>query len=144
MEIIVNELNLVAIEQIVKNYEEETSIVFDGELDCNPDYTREYFYEGHNEESVINSIIKFGFIGAVYINKIDGHYEIIDGKQRILSICRFVSNKFSIKIDEKRLYFKDLSEELKNKILNTKIHVRVDEISRQKAEETFVSYNKKY
>jgi len=70
-----------------------------GKLTIQPEYQRNYLYaEEKREASVIESILKGYPIGLIYFNKVDkDKFEILDGQQRITSIGRFLTLKFSIK-----------------------------------------------
>lgn len=70
-----------------------------GKLTIQPEYQRNYIYaEEKREASVIESILKGYPIGLIYFNKVDNNrFEILDGQQRITSIGRFLTLKFTIK-----------------------------------------------
>jgi hypothetical protein len=70
-----------------------------GKLTIQPEYQRNYIYAAEKREaSVIESILKGYPIGLIYFNKVDNNkFEILDGQQRITSIGRFVTLKFTIK-----------------------------------------------
>lgn len=72
-----------------------------GQLTIQPEYQRNYIYAsdgGKKEMAVIESILKGYPIGLIYFNKVsDGHFEVLDGQQRITSLGRFVTDKFAIK-----------------------------------------------
>ena len=81
---------------------------FDGKLDIRPPYQREFIYPEKDSRAVINSILNNFPLNAMYwADKGDGSFEIIDGQQRTLSICRFISGQFSLK-DK---YWDNLNEE---------------------------------
>lgn len=53
-----------------------------------------------------------------------GGFEVLDGQQRITSIGRFVTGKFSVKdATDNPLYFNNMPEDLRRKVENTKILV---------------------
>jgi len=95
-----------------------------GKLTIQPEYQRNYIYaEEKREASVIESILKGYPIGLIYFNKVDNNkFEILDGQQRITSIGRFLTLKFSIK-DENGYpqKFDGLAKEKRAKIENTKL-----------------------
>lgn len=53
----------------------------------------------------------------------EDNYEIIDGQQRTISICQYVTGVFSFK----NMYFHNLQDEEKEKILNYKLSINVCE-----------------
>ncbi len=97
-----------------------------GNLVIQPEYQRNYLYAQENKEgAVISSILKGYPLGLIYFNTTnDGKFEVLDGQQRITSIGRFVTGKFSI-VDENNnhLYFNNMADDLRQKIENTKLLV---------------------
>jgi len=95
-----------------------------GKLTIQPEYQRNYIYaEEKREASVIESILKGYPIGLIYFNKVDkDKFEILDGQQRITSIGRFLTLKFSIKDENSNPQkFDGLSTDKRTKIENTKL-----------------------
>lgn len=95
-----------------------------GKLTIQPEYQRNYIYaEEKREASVIESILKGYPIGLIYFNKVDkDKFEILDGQQRITSIGRFLTLKFSIKDENGNPQkFDGLSSDKKTKIEKTKL-----------------------
>ncbi|MDD3860563.1 MAG: DUF262 domain-containing protein, partial [Bacteroidales bacterium] len=95
-----------------------------GKLTIQPEYQRNYIYaEEKREASVIESILKGYPIGLIYFNKVDkDKFEILDGQQRITSVGRFLTLKFSIKDENGNPQkFDGLSSDKRAKIENTKL-----------------------
>ncbi len=93
-----------------------------GRLVIQPEYQRNYIYaDGKKDVAVIDSILKGYPLGLIYFNKVDNHYEVLDGQQRITSIGRFVTNKLTIHIEKIPHKFGDLAEDLQKRILETKL-----------------------
>ena len=69
-----------------------------GQLIIQPEYQRNYIYaDGKRDVAVIDSVLKEYPLGLIYFNRRpDGMLEILDGQQRITSIGRFVTGKFSV------------------------------------------------
>ncbi len=71
-----------------------------GKLTIQPEYQRNYIYAdggGKREQAVIESLLKGYPLGLIYFNTVAANkFEVLDGQQRITSIGRFVTNKFSI------------------------------------------------
>lgn len=96
-----------------------------GKLVIQPEYQRHYIYnDGKHDVAVIESLLKGYPLGLLYFNKNGDMWEVLDGQQRITSFGRFVTatGNFAIK-DENGMeqYFKSLSPEKREKILNTKL-----------------------
>lgn len=115
----------------------------DGKLIIQPEYQRNYIYnDGKKDVAVIDSILKGYPIGIIYFNENeDGMYEVLDGQQRITSIGRYLTNKFVIKINGKEQYFDSLAEDLKNKILNTKLLIYICKGEESEIKEWFKTIN---
>lgn len=99
-----------------------------GKLIIQPEYQREYLYSeknGKKEIAVIDSVINGIPLGVLYFNKReDGMLEVLDGQQRITSLGRFLTNKFSIKINGREHKFDMIADKkIRDRILNTKILV---------------------
>jgi len=75
-----------------------------GKLVIQPEYQRSYIYaDGKKDVAVIESLLKGYPLGLFYFNDISDDkfevLEVLDGQQRITSIGRFVTGKFSIKYE---------------------------------------------
>ncbi len=97
-----------------------------GKLTIQPEYQRNYIYaDGKRDVAVINSLLKGYPLGLIYFNKTaEDKFDVLDGQQRITSIGRFVTGKFSI-VDEKgmRQIFSSLPSEVEAKIMNSELLV---------------------
>lgn len=84
------------------NAEEGVSvdIKIDGKLiktDIRPPYQREFVYSDDKRDKVIDTLVKNLPLGIVYLAKNnDGTMEVIDGQQRILSICKYLNGEYSV------------------------------------------------
>ena len=73
-----------------------------GQLNIRPSFQREFVYTGKERERVIDSVLKGRPLNIIYFSQNeDGSYEVLDGQQRITSICQFAKNMFSAKIEGK-------------------------------------------
>ena len=77
----------------IDNSEKEEGIFgFDGILNIRPKYQRNYVYDSKKSEAVIDTVSKDFPLGIMYwVKNEDGSFEILDGQQRTISICEFVS-----------------------------------------------------
>ncbi len=93
---------------------------YGGRLDIRPQYQREFIYNEKQRNAVIDTITKQFPLNVMYwaVRK-DGNFEIIDGQQRTISICEYVTGKFSY---ESR-YIHNLQDDEKNKILDYELMV---------------------
>ena len=97
-----------------------------GTLTIQPEYQRAFVYsEKKKEAPVIHSLLNEYPLGVLYFNTLpDGKFEVLDGQQRITSIGRFVTNKFSI-IDAngREQIFSGLAADQQDRILDSVILV---------------------
>lgn len=104
------------------NNDEEGVRGYHGKLNIRPPYQREFVYKDKQRNAVIETINKGRPLGLIYfVKNSDGTYELLDGQQRITSICAYLSNDYSI--NEKNFY--NLLDEEKNKILDYKLNVTI-------------------
>ena len=97
-----------------------------GKLTIQPEYQRNYIYaDGKRDVAVIDSLLKGYPLGLIYFNDVsDSKFEILDGQQRITSIGRFVTNKFSMKDEHGREQrFNSLPSDKRSKIMDSELLV---------------------
>lgn len=91
----------VTIRDLTADYEDdevEGVTGYSGRLDIRPKYQREYVYTGRRQAEVIRSVMKGFPINIMYWAVTgDDSYEVLDGQQRTISICRYVDGDFSVK-----------------------------------------------
>ena len=122
------QLEQIKIRDVVNGYvnnDADNSVVgFGGKLNIRPKYQREFVYNEKQRAEVINTI-KHGFpLNVMYWCKNDdGTFEVLDGQQRTISICEFVSGVFSF---EGR-YFNNLTDTEREQILNYELMVYICE-----------------
>jgi len=88
----------VTVGELIEGYEEkgtegiEGVVAYSGKLNVRPPYQREYIYKDKERDEVIRSIMKGFPINVMYWSKVDdNHYEMMDGQQRTISICRYAA-----------------------------------------------------
>jgi len=117
----------VTVKELVEGYqdsEEEGVFGYAGQLDIRPPYQREFVYNDKQQQAVINTVMKGFPLNVMYWSKKDdGSYEIIDGQQRTLSICRYIDSVFS-KEDK---YFHNQPQDVREQILNYPLTIYVCE-----------------
>lgn len=99
---IINMMKL-PVRELVKGYSEDDKtsrvVAWNGKLDVRPEYQREFVYSDDKRDAVINTVLKGFPLNIMYfVDRKDGTYEVLDGQQRIISLCRYATNKFSVKI----------------------------------------------
>src|SRR5688572_8692759 len=95
-------------------------VAYGGKLDIRPPYQREFIYKDKQRDAVIDTVRKEYPLNVMYwAVRQDGHFEVIDGQQRTLSICQYVNGDFSIE----GLAFHNLQDDQNQQILNYKLMV---------------------
>lgn len=95
---------------------------FGGKLDVRPPYQREFVYGDKQRAAVIDTLTQGFPLNVMYwATRDDGTFEIIDGQQRTISICQYVSGDFAYLFK----YFHNLQEDEKEKILNYELQVYI-------------------
>lgn len=93
----------IKISEMIEGYYEDDNtsrvVALGGKLDVRPEYQREYVYKEKERDAVINTILNGFPLNIMYfVDRLDGTFEVLDGQQRIISICRYAQNQFSVKI----------------------------------------------
>jgi hypothetical protein len=93
---------------------------YGGKLDIRPPYQREFVYNEKERNAVMNTLQKDYPLNVMYwAVREDGDFEIIDGQQRTISICQYVTNEYFID----GLIFDNLLSDKQEQILNYKLMV---------------------
>lgn len=110
---------------------------FGGRLDIRPPYQREFVYKDDKRNKVIDTVLKGYPLNVMYwVRNPDpdapsddtrATYEVLDGQQRTLSICKYVAGDFSILEDERPLYFHSLPVDVQERIRSYELTVYVCE-----------------
>jgi uncharacterized protein with ParB-like and HNH nuclease domain len=117
------ELKEITIREVSNGYfndNEEGVVGFGGDLNIRPKYQREFVYKDKQRDSVIETVKKKFPLNVMYwVKNEDETYEVLDGQQRTISICEYVSSSFSLN----SMYFHNLTDVEKNEILDYKLMV---------------------
>lgn len=112
------ELREITIRELVEGYQDnaENGVVgFWGKLDIRPPYQREFIYKDKQRDAVITTAMKDFPLNVMYwAVKEDGNYEVIDGQQRTISLCQYVTGVFS----HMMRYFHNLTSDEKETFLD--------------------------
>ncbi len=116
-----------------------------GTLTIQPEYQRNYLYSengGKNEVAVVDSVVKKYPLGLLYFNKTkDGRLEVLDGQQRITSLGRFCTGKFSYMLNGIPYKFASLPTDLRERIENTQLLAYICEGEESEIKEWFKIIN---
>ena len=73
---------------------------FGGRLNIRPSYQRNSVYNEKKRNAVMETIFDECPLNVIYwVDKEDGTFEVLDGQQRILSICKYIVGEFSVLAD---------------------------------------------
>lgn len=117
------ELKEITVKELTQGYQDnnENGVVgYNGKLDIRPPYQREFVYGDKERNAVINTVQKSFPLNVMYWSVgEEGNFEVIDGQQRTISICQYVSGDFSVE----GLAFHNLTKDKKEQILDYKLMV---------------------
>lgn len=139
----------ITVEEICKGfvyneYEGKGLFGWSGKLVIQPEYQRNYIYaDGKRDVAVIESVLKGYPLGLIYFNKTSGgKFEVLDGQQRITTLGRYLTGKFAVK-DQNGMeqYFNGLSENMQQKINQTKLLIYICEGEESEIKEWFKTIN---
>ena len=102
---VINEMKL-KVRDLIQGYNEDDAtnrvVAWGGKLDVRPEYQREFVYDNDKRNAVINTVLNGFPLNIMYfVDRQDGTYEVLDGQQRIISICRYYNDGkggYSVKI----------------------------------------------
>lgn len=119
------ELREVSVRELTEGYKDSGNngvVGYGGKLDIRPPYQREFIYKEKQRDAVITTITQDFPLNVMYwADRGDGTYEVIDGQQRTISICQYVTGDFAYMFR----YFHNLTDDEKEQILNYKLMVYI-------------------
>ena len=107
-----------SLKEIAENYYEndtDNSVVgLNGRLDIRPKYQRQFVYPKDKQDAVVRSVLSDYPINVMYwvqtgLN-IAGEptYEVLDGQQRLISLCRFIREPITIKHENRLVTYRSI------------------------------------
>jgi len=114
---------------------------YGGKLDIRPIYQREFIYNPENERAVIDTILKEHPLNLMYWVKNGNNFEVLDGQQRTLSVCRFLDHKYHIELNGEKRYCDTLLKEDLDKIKDYELDVYICEGTEGEILEWFKTIN---
>ena len=122
---IVGDIQSLTLEQLTLGYKEDKEtnkvVAWRDTLQVRPEYQRQFVYDDEQQKEVIYSILNNRPLGIMYFAKDGVDYEVMDGQQRIMSICKFRMGEFSIEWNGIIRTYDLLSTEIKNRFNNYQI-----------------------
>ena len=112
------ELHEIPVREVYSGYidsAENGVVAYNGLLNVRPSFQREFVYKDKQRDEVVNTVRKNFPLNVMYWVKSDnGGYELLDGQQRTISICQYISGDYSIDFQ----YFHNLEVEEQQQILD--------------------------
>lgn len=117
------ELKEISVRELINGYKDNNDdgvVGYGGKLDIRPPYQRNFVYDEKEKMAVIDTLSKDFPLNVMYwAVRDDGNFEVIDGQQRTISICQYVSNDFFYK----DMTFANLPIDKQEQILEYKLMV---------------------
>ena len=111
-------LKQILVRDLTNGYEdrdEEGTYGYAGKLDIRPPYQRNFIYLDKQRNAVIDTVSKGFPLNVMYwADRENGNFEVIDGQQRIISICKYVNGDYSVN----DLAFPNLTNDKQEQILD--------------------------
>lgn len=130
---------------VYNELEEKGLYGLSGRLTIQPEYQRNYLYaeaDGRKEVAVVESVLKQYPLGLLYFNCLpDGRLEVLDGQQRITSLGRFLTDKFSVMAGDLPFRFHALPKDKQTLIENTSLLVYECEGTESEIKQWFQTIN---
>lgn len=122
------ELQKIKIRDLVAGYVDDVEAGvkgYGGKLDIRPAYQREFVYGDKERDAVISTVMKGFPLNVMYWVKTgDDTYEVMDGQQRTISICRYAVGDFSWgDFEMGRKYFDWQPEDVRERFLDYELMV---------------------
>ena len=115
MKIVLHEIPIREVYEGYKDDAEEGVYGYGGKLNIRPKYQREFIYKDPQRDAVLNTIRKNFPLNVMYwVKNPDGTFELLDGQQRTISFCQYISGTYSINFQ----YFHNLEKSEQEQILN--------------------------
>lgn len=93
-------LHEIPIRDVVNGYMDnaENGVVgYGGKLNIRPAFQREFIYKDKQRDEVVYTVMRGFPLNVMYwVKNDDGNYELLDGQQRTISICQYVTGEFSV------------------------------------------------
>lgn len=139
------ELHQIKVKDIFNGYADSGDdgvVGYNGHLDIRPPYQREFVYDLARSEEVIQTILKGFPLNIMYwVKKEDGNYEILDGQQRTLSICKYLNHDYEITVDGHKYYWDSLPDEYLKKLYEYELMVYICEGTNKEKRDWFEIVN---
>lgn len=121
------QLTQIKIKDIFVGYQDNQEggvVAFNGNLNIRPPYQREFVYKEKQRNAVIDTVKKGFPLNTMYwVRNGENSFEVLDGQQRLLSICQYLNGDFAFNYQ----YFNGLTEDEREEINNYELQIYVCE-----------------
>lgn len=121
------ELHEIPVRDVVDGYVDSAEggvVGYGGKLNIRPAFQREFIYKDKQRDEVVHTVTRNFPLNVMYWVKDDsGGYEMLDGQQRTISICQYVTNVFSVN----HMIFDNLTKTEQDQILDYPLMIYICE-----------------
>ena len=125
------ELHQFTIGEVVEGYrdsDEEGVVGYGGRLNIRPKYQREFVYDAKKQMAVMDTVWKNFPLNVMYwVRNDDDTFELLDGQQRTLSICKFIAGEYMMNFDNILRGWSNMNADQQKRILDYKLQVYICE-----------------
>lgn len=99
-------------------------VAYGGKLEVRPPYQREYIYGEKERDAVIRSVMQGFPVNVMYWSKVGDRYELMDGQQRTISMCRYAAeSQQTFSVDYQ--YWFNLQDDQRDAMLDYRLDIYV-------------------
>lgn len=142
------DLRRITIAELVEGYtdnDEGGVRGYGGKLNIRPAFQREFVYDDKKRNEVIRTVRRGFPLNSMYWavsgDDDDCTYELMDGQQRTISICRYVEGDFSVDVEGSPMYFSNMTGDKQRQILDYELFIYICSGSESEKLEWFKTIN---
>ncbi len=121
----------IRIGDLVEGFEDKDELgvfAYGGKLNVRPRFQREFVYQPKQRNEVVNSVFKGFPLNVMYwVKTEDGAFDLLDGQQRTISICKFWAGEFFVTIDDALRSYDILTPEQRRVFLDYELQIYICE-----------------
>lgn len=122
------DLQRIKVAELVADYQDDDEggvSGYGGKLNIRPAFQREFVYDDKKRNEVIRTLRRGFPLNSMYWSVSENGFELMDGQQRTISICRYVQGDFSVEIDGTPMFFQNLTGDKQKQILDYDLFIYV-------------------
>ena len=125
------ELHSVTIGELIEGYcdsDEDGVVGYGGRLDIRPRYQREFVYDDEKKMAVMDTVWKGFPLNVMYwVRRDGGGFELLDGQQRTLSICKYAAGEYFMNFDGELKGWMNLTAGERRRITDYRLQIYICE-----------------